>query len=231
MDHKSVAEVSAPEGIDTREKLLIAARKLFSVKGFAGTTVKELADHAGVNVSLVSYHFGGKEGLYRTCIEQFGQARLDFARRVLQPAKSDEEFRVRLRMFVDEMLRCHVEEKEATQMIHRECDSEVPIIEDIFRNTFLKVFETLVQFFVAAKNVGMSADHVDAEMAARIFWGGLIFNIRTNSLNEKFFACSLDEIKFRERFVEQLILNCSRGFLNQPLVAVTSPVQSVLAKE
>ncbi len=53
---------------DSRTALLSAARYVFAEKGYEGTTVKELADRAGVNVSLVSYHFGGKEGLYKECI-------------------------------------------------------------------------------------------------------------------------------------------------------------------
>ena len=51
---------------DTRERLIRAAAQLFAEKGYEGASVKELAQEAGVNVSLVSYHFGGKDGLYRS---------------------------------------------------------------------------------------------------------------------------------------------------------------------
>lgn len=46
----------------TRQKLLNAAKRLFAEKGFAATSVKDLAEHAEVNVSLISYHFGVKTG-------------------------------------------------------------------------------------------------------------------------------------------------------------------------
>lgn len=64
--------MTAQEEIDTKEKLLAHAIEIFSLKGFDGTTVKDLAEAAGVNVSLISYHFGGKEALYNACINKFG---------------------------------------------------------------------------------------------------------------------------------------------------------------
>jgi len=49
----------------SRERLLEAALDVFSAKGFAGGRVQEIADRAGVNAQLISYYFGGKEGLYQ----------------------------------------------------------------------------------------------------------------------------------------------------------------------
>lgn len=49
---------------DCREKLIEAATPLFAAKGFNGVGVRELALAAGVNLAMISYYFGGKEGLY-----------------------------------------------------------------------------------------------------------------------------------------------------------------------
>ncbi|GAA4227678.1 AcrR family transcriptional regulator [Streptosporangium album] len=48
----------------TRERIMAAAKAEFSAKGFAGARVSEIAARAGVNKQLISYYFGGKEGLY-----------------------------------------------------------------------------------------------------------------------------------------------------------------------
>jgi AcrR family transcriptional regulator len=131
---------------DTRHRLLKAAQKLFSKNGFESTTVKELSDEAGVNVSLVSYHFGGKENLYRACLEQFTKERLAATQRLLQTPHSREELRVRLRMFIEEFATTHIENSQTCQMIHRECEKPDSIAEDIFKETFMKLFQTLVRF-------------------------------------------------------------------------------------
>jgi len=49
----------------SRRRLLAAALDEFADKGFAGARVGEIAARAGVNKQLISYYFGGKEGLYR----------------------------------------------------------------------------------------------------------------------------------------------------------------------
>ena len=50
---------------DARQRLLLAGLQLFAQQGFAGTTTRELAQAAGVNVAAISYYFGDKVGLYR----------------------------------------------------------------------------------------------------------------------------------------------------------------------
>ena len=58
---------------DCRTNLIAAATPLFAAKGFNGVSVREVAKAAGVNVSMTSYYFGGKEGLYAAVLnEQFG---------------------------------------------------------------------------------------------------------------------------------------------------------------
>jgi len=51
-------------GDRTRAALLDAALEEFAANGFAGATVRDIAQRAGVSKDLVAYHFGGKDGLY-----------------------------------------------------------------------------------------------------------------------------------------------------------------------
>jgi AcrR family transcriptional regulator len=46
------------------------AEKLFSVTGFDGTSVRDIANEAGVNVAMISYYFGSKEKLMEAVFEQ-----------------------------------------------------------------------------------------------------------------------------------------------------------------
>lgn len=48
----------------TKEKILLAARELFAVKGFEGASVREIARTAEVNIAAVNYHFSSKEKLF-----------------------------------------------------------------------------------------------------------------------------------------------------------------------
>lgn len=52
----------------TRERLVAAARKAFSERGFERTTVREIAADAGVNPALINRYFGGKEELFAEAV-------------------------------------------------------------------------------------------------------------------------------------------------------------------
>ena len=53
---------------DAKEKLLAAATRLFAEKGFASVSIRQLAEAAGVNSAMISYYYGGKEGLYEAVL-------------------------------------------------------------------------------------------------------------------------------------------------------------------
>jgi AcrR family transcriptional regulator len=48
-----------------RQRLLAAALEEFAERGPAGARVESIARAAGVNKQLITYYFGGKDGLYR----------------------------------------------------------------------------------------------------------------------------------------------------------------------
>jgi AcrR family transcriptional regulator len=48
----------------TREALLAAGTELFAERGYEGVPVWAIAQAAGVNKAMISYHFGGKRKLY-----------------------------------------------------------------------------------------------------------------------------------------------------------------------
>ncbi|MEE9395361.1 MAG: CerR family C-terminal domain-containing protein [Planctomycetota bacterium] len=53
----------------TRAKLIEAATAAFVERGFDGTSIRDIASRADANVAAVSYHFGGKDELYRAVIQ------------------------------------------------------------------------------------------------------------------------------------------------------------------
>ncbi|WP_180564221.1 TetR/AcrR family transcriptional regulator [Chryseobacterium sp. JV274] len=55
--------------ISKEENILFAAEKLFAEKGFEGTSTREIAKDANVNISMISYYFGSKEKLYEKLVE------------------------------------------------------------------------------------------------------------------------------------------------------------------
>lgn len=55
--------------VSKEENILYAAEKLFAELGFEGTSTREIAKAANVNISMISYYFGSKEKLYEKLVE------------------------------------------------------------------------------------------------------------------------------------------------------------------
>jgi AcrR family transcriptional regulator len=81
--------------MDKRSQILIAAEELFADKGFEGTSVRDIAHLAGVNLAMISYYFGSKEKLFEALIEY----RSGYTTDVLEELASDENLTPMGKMF------------------------------------------------------------------------------------------------------------------------------------
>jgi AcrR family transcriptional regulator len=61
-------EISSLE-VNARERLLETATELFAEKGYAGTSVREIVEKAGVSKPVLYYYFKSKEGLFYAILE------------------------------------------------------------------------------------------------------------------------------------------------------------------
>src|SRR5258708_15130923 len=71
---------------DKREHILTVAEELFGEKGFDGTSVRDIALKAGVNLAMISYYFGSKEKLLESLIE----FRAEYAVGILEELNKDQ---------------------------------------------------------------------------------------------------------------------------------------------
>ena len=55
--------------LETRQRLIEVAARLFAERGFSKVTVREICKSARANVAAINYHFGGKKGLYDEIVQ------------------------------------------------------------------------------------------------------------------------------------------------------------------
>jgi AcrR family transcriptional regulator len=65
--------VRSRDAAGTRALLLHSARIRFARDGYSATTVRDIANDAGVNVALINRYFVSKEGLFEACIARVGE--------------------------------------------------------------------------------------------------------------------------------------------------------------
>jgi len=130
------ARKTRSDGMQSRERLLMTAMRLFAEQGFANTSTREIALAAGTNIASISYYFGDKAGLYRAAfsepsptptknIEGFARPGVtlreslsEFYAMLLGPLKQGDLARMCMRLWFREML-------EPTGVWHEEIDNGI----------------------------------------------------------------------------------------------------------
>jgi AcrR family transcriptional regulator len=115
------------------DALLEAGADLFARHGFEGTTVDRIARKARVNKAMISYHFGGKAGLYRAILLSLFTATLE---RIRPLRTSAEPADLLLRSFV----------KEFSEMVARRPSLPVMLLREVLSGGRHLDRETLPQF-------------------------------------------------------------------------------------
>ena len=54
---------------DKRAHIIETAMDLFAGKGYEGTSIRDIAEKASVNLAMVNYYFGSKEKLFENIVE------------------------------------------------------------------------------------------------------------------------------------------------------------------
>ena len=75
----------------TRDRILIAAEREFSEKGFFGARVDEIAHIANINKRMIYAHFGSKEGLYSSVLLEVYRRLAECERRFITDEEDPEE--------------------------------------------------------------------------------------------------------------------------------------------
>ena len=66
---KNKSQTGPPE-LNARQRLLETAISMFAKKGYAGTSVREIVEQAGVSKPVLYYYFKSKEGLFLAILDQ-----------------------------------------------------------------------------------------------------------------------------------------------------------------
>jgi AcrR family transcriptional regulator len=120
IESRDEQEMSSPHA-SSRLSLLKAAIHIFAEKGYEGASIREIADRAGVNSSLISFHFGGKAGLHAASLHLAGRMAKQTANTLPVPPSAVGPFAVKpavlreavvaLRAYIREFIRMSLHHK------------------------------------------------------------------------------------------------------------------------
>lgn len=133
--------------------ILNAATRLFAKLGLDKCSTREIAKQSDSNISLISYYFGGKEGLYKEVMHQHA---LEIREKVQEVFNSYEKIEITVDSFKEEMsviiqllIEFRLKNPEMAQIFAREKLAGLPYSREIHQEVFyplvLKFFDLLKQ--------------------------------------------------------------------------------------
>lgn len=218
----------------TRQALLEAALIEFAAHGLDGATVKSIAERAGVNISLVSYHFGGKENLYREILKNFALDRGEYLDRIFKTPQNIDEFRFKLELMIEDFFEEHRKQPLIHQILHRDCFINISQFSDIYQTLFLNIIQKISGFFLQAQKKKLLRQDLDTDIAAKIMLGGLIHMTRMEELAKitKESSKTLQNQKYREKVVKTALEINLQGLLEtRPLTEFKPTYNKITSKK
>lgn len=116
----------------TEQKIIQAADKLFTQKGYAATRTRNIAEKAGTNLALLNYYFGSKENLYKKVVQE----KLRMLLGAMGPVLSDEDISLeeKIQTIIENYTNLLLENEELPIFILNELTINKELFTEITRN-------------------------------------------------------------------------------------------------
>lgn len=144
---------------DTADRIFDAALELFAARGYAGVSVRDIAEQAGINKALVFYHHGSKAQLFEAILTRYYG---EYARVLEEAMSSDGAWSDRMHALLDGNLDFIEENSQYVRIVQNELALESEHLSLIRRGMTL-LYQAVAEVL---------ADHTTQEgpLAARHFF-------------------------------------------------------------
>ncbi len=153
------------DDLSARQRLLEVAARLFAERGLDGTSVRDIAKESGLNLSLISYYFGGKEALYLELIRSFALNIANELERVIALFEVEELSPKTIRKFFAALVAAYSEIRlshpQIGKILQRERVAGLPYAREIYEKTFAPVADALVLQIVKAQKKGFVSKDIN----------------------------------------------------------------------
>jgi AcrR family transcriptional regulator len=166
--------------VTTRDKILETSIKLFSEKGFNGTTTKEISEEAGVNEALIFRYFSTKRELYGAIIER----KIEDEPGIEMPIEMFKETRndwLILKSIALRMFECVEKDPTFMRLLYFSA-LEGHELSDMFFDTYVEYINMLLSDYIEQRISEGAFKELDPSISSRAFMGMVMNYIIANEL-------------------------------------------------
>ena len=150
---------------DTRQRILLAAARVFAEKGYARATTRALAGAAGVNEVTLFRHFGSKQGLFSAIVEAYAAPALKTA----IAAQLTGDYRQDLMIMATHVLQLMLELREPMRLMLCEAQHFPEVRQVMAQNP--RQLRHMLGGYLRQQMAQGRVRPLHAEAAAQAFWG------------------------------------------------------------
>ncbi|HEY5371675.1 MAG TPA: TetR family transcriptional regulator [Hanamia sp.] len=168
----------------TKKEIIIeSAIKLFSTKGFEGTSVREIATDAEVNVAMINYYFGSKEKLFENVVEY----RTSFLRGVFSELVNNKTLSQieKVDFMIEQLIERKFSDAKFSRLLHREMSLELrPQMRNAISNILLRNIDSVKTIIRNGIKCG-EFQSVDIELTVTTVVGTIHYLLTSDTMCQK----------------------------------------------
>jgi len=166
-----------------RETIIESAIKFFGSKGFEGTSVREIAADAGVNVAMINYYFGSKDKLFASVVEY----RASFLRGIFSELVNNKNLSPieKIDFMIDQLIERKFSDAKFSHLLHRELSLELrPQLRNAISGILLKNIDPVKTIIKNGIRVGVFQP-VDIELTLTTLLGTIHYLLTSDTICQK----------------------------------------------
>ncbi len=191
-----------------RMDILDNARTLFAKKGYEAVSVREIAKESGQNISMISYYFGSKEGLYKQILSDHMQAIGGQVNKLFSGNSGKELtakiFRADLKALVTIFISMKTINPEMVALMQRERVNGLPFARDLHEQTIGPIVQQVVEVFREAQKKKIIRSNFDPAAFLGVLFESIIGYMTSYDCGLKVLKGSFELPRDKEKFIEFL---------------------------
>jgi AcrR family transcriptional regulator len=134
---------SAQDSEQTQMLILKVAHDLFSEFGYAGVSLRNISEKAGISHSLIRHHFGSKEQIWFTICDMVNEFIGQYASQIIDNLPSDLKINDRVYQFMVRILAFHLVYPQSIQLLSDVVREESERFDHFMKNMGMRQAEVL----------------------------------------------------------------------------------------
>jgi AcrR family transcriptional regulator len=188
---------------DKKDHILASAEELFAEKGYEGTSIRDLASKAVINVAMVSYYFGSKEKLFEALIDD----RVGYKKEEIDNVTKDKELSPSQKL--DQVIDLYVDRVFHNIRFNIITQREVSLLQrtnltNKIGDTFMANVNNIRKIIAEGQKKGVFKDNVDVDLVILSIVGTVTQSSASKFLNEKMLKTDLGNDKKKAALIERI---------------------------